>query len=130
MWRRYSPNLRGVALALALALIATIEGCGSGEATALTALDEAPVKGTVKVRGKLLEGGTLHFNASNATRIVGSRSAPIAKDGSFDVKAIVGQNVVTVSAKARTKANFGLEDEEQTIDVKPGENLINIEYMP
>jgi hypothetical protein len=130
MWRRKSPNLKGVALALALALVASIEGCGSGEATALTTLDEAPVKGTVSYRGKLLDGGTLHFNASNAKRIIGPRDAPIAKDGSFNVKALLGQNVVTVSPKTRTKANFGLENEEQTVDVKPGENVIRIEYMP
>jgi hypothetical protein len=116
--------------ALAIALMATLSGCNSGESAAQTALDEAPVKGIVKFKGKLLEGGTLHFNASNAKRIVGARDAPIAKDGSFNVKALLGQNVVTVSPKARTKAVFGLEYEEKTIEVQPGENSIDIEYMP
>jgi hypothetical protein len=117
-------------LAVAVVLITTLAGCASGEAPGETTLDEAQVKGTVKVRGKPLDGGTLHFNPSNAKRVVGARDTTIAKDGSFTVKTLVGQNVVTVTPKKRTKASYGLEYEEKTVEVKSGENSIDIEFIP
>jgi hypothetical protein len=115
---------------MAVVVMATLAGCASGGPPGETTLDEAQVKGTVKVRGKSLDGGTLHFNPSNAKRVVAARDATIAKDGSFTVKTLLGQNVVTVTPKARTKASYGLEYEEKTIEVKSGENSIDIEFIP
>ncbi|AGA24557.1 hypothetical protein [Singulisphaera acidiphila] len=122
--------LDGLAVAAAAVLMTTLAGCASGEAPGMTTLDEAQVKGTVKVRGKLLDGGTLHFNPSNAKRVVGARDTTIAKDGSFIVKTLLGQNVVTVTPKTRSKAFYGLEYEEKTVEIKPGENAIDIEFIP
>jgi hypothetical protein len=114
------------AVAAALALT----GCGSGAPYVDGSLEEATVKGTVKVRGKFLDGGEVHFNPSNSKRPVGGRDAPIAKDGTFTVKTLVGLNVVTVTPpQARKKAQYGLEYEEKTVDVKSGENTVTLEYL-
>ncbi|SIO36113.1 hypothetical protein SAMN05444166_4092 [Singulisphaera sp. GP187] len=117
-------------VAVAAVLMTTLAGCGSRETPGETTLDEAQVKGTAKFHGKTLDGGTLHFNASNAKRVVGARDATIEKDGTFTIKTLVGQNVVTITPKSRTKATYGLEYEEKTIEVKSGENPIDIEFMP
>jgi len=97
--------------------------------------EEATVKGTVKVRGKLVDGGDLHFNASNPNRKVETRDAAIGKDGSYTVKAYLGLNIVTLTPpKARTKAQgrdfFGVGYEEKPVDVKSGENEVNLEFLP
>ncbi|WZO97825.1 hypothetical protein EP7_004877 [Isosphaeraceae bacterium EP7] len=118
------------AAAMAFALMTAASGCNSGGSPGGTTSDEAKVAGKVTFRGKVLDGGTLHFNASMPGRIVGSRDAPISKDGSYTIKALAGQNVVTITPKTRTKATFGLEDEEKTLQVQAGENSLNLDFMP
>jgi hypothetical protein len=116
----------------AAALSAALAGCGSGTPRVDGTLEEVTVSGTVKVRGKPLNGGEVHFNPSNSRRRVGGRDAPIGKDGRYSVKTLRGQNVVTVTPPnaARTKAYFGLEYEEKALDLNPGENTIDLEFFP
>lgn len=120
------------------ALVAAIVGCDSSAAPYVEgSQDEATVKGTIKVKGKLMPGGTIHFNASNSKRIVPARDARIGPDGSFSLKAYVGQNIVTVSPprKNRTEIKnrdyFGLEYADKYVEIKAGEdNLLDIDLTP
>ncbi|AGA27877.1 hypothetical protein [Singulisphaera acidiphila] len=108
-------------------------GCNSGTPYAESSLQETTVKGVIQVHGKPLGGGEVHFNPGNLNRKVGGRNAPIAKDGSYTLTTLVGQNIVSVSPpqnKARSKDIVGLEYEEKTVDLKPGENTQNIDFLP
>ena len=98
-------------------------------------LEDATVTGTVKVRGKLLQGGELNFNAVNPNRRVLARKAEISKDGTYTAKAYLGVNIVTVvppkpKDKKEGKDFFGVNSEERTITVNPGENTADLEFLP
>jgi hypothetical protein len=115
-------------------LLTVLAGC-SAASDRESSLEEATVTGTVKVRGKLLDGGELNFNAVNPNRRVDMRKAAIGKDGTFTAKAYIGQNMVTVTPpKPRTKQQakdfFGVNYEEKSITVKAGENTENLEFLP
>jgi hypothetical protein len=121
-------------LAATATMVTALSGCGKPSYLE-GSTEEATVKGTVKVRGKLVDGGELHFNASNPSRKVETRDAAIGKDGTYTVKAYVGLNIVTLSPpKARTKAQdrafFGVGYDEKGIDVKSGDNEVNLEFLP
>jgi hypothetical protein len=121
--------------ALLLLVVIAPAGCDSGKPPVEDSLEEATVKGTVKVRGKPLDGGEIVFNPSNPKRIVPARIAPIGKDGSYTVKALIGLNIVTATPpKARNRsqgrATFGLEYDEKSVDVKPGESTVDLDFLP
>jgi hypothetical protein len=123
----------GGQLALA-ALLATIAGCSAAPERE-GSLEEATVKGTVKLHGTPMNAGVLHFYATNPNRKVETRDATIGKDGTYNVKAFVGLNTVTVTKpKTRTpkegQVYFGLEYEEKSVVVKSGENEVNFEFLP
>ena len=126
---------RHVAWPIALAaVLTTLSGC-SAASDREGSLEEATVTGTVKVRGKLLEGGELNFNAVNPNRRVDTRKAAIGKDGTFTAKAYLGQNIVTVfPPKARNKQQgkefFGVNYEEKTNHVTSGENKADLDILP
>ncbi|SIO57208.1 hypothetical protein SAMN05444166_5361 [Singulisphaera sp. GP187] len=114
-------------------MVLILGGCNSGAPYAESSLQETSVKGVIKVHGKPLEGGEVHFNPANVNRKVGGRNAPIAKDGSFTLRTLVGQNIVSVSPpteKARGKDVVGLEYEEKSVELKPGENTLDFEFLP
>jgi hypothetical protein len=121
---------------VSLAALATIgSGCGSRTPYLVGSTEQATVKGTVKVRGKLVDGGELHFNASNPNRKVDTRNATVGKDGTYTVQAYVGLNVVSLTPpKARNKAQsrefFGVEYDEKGINVRSGENTVDLEFLP
>jgi hypothetical protein len=117
------------------ALLTAPSGCGSGAPYVEGSTDEATVQGTAKVQGKLLEGGTLHFNASNPKRNVATRDATIGKDGTYTVKAYIGLNIVSVTPpkprnKQQGKDFHGLEYEEKSVNVRSGENTVDLEFLP
>src|SRR5262249_16879264 len=60
-------------------------GCDDGKPAVDTSKREATVSGTVKVKGKLADGGFVLFNASNSERIVPHKKAEISKDGTYTV---------------------------------------------
>ncbi len=120
----------GIGLALA-----TLSACSSTPELE-SSLEEASVTGTVKVHGKLLEGGELHFSAVNPNRKVEVRNTPIAKDGTFTTKALIGLNTVTVTPpkprnKKQDKEFFGVNSDERTVVVKSGEeNTAELDFLP
>jgi hypothetical protein len=116
-------------------LLYILVGCSSGTPYVEGSLEEAIVKGTVKVRGKPFSEGEIHFSPVNSKRQVAARDAPIAQDGSFTIKTLLGPNTVTVTppkarAKLRSKEYFGLEYEEKSVDVKSGDNTVDLEFLP
>jgi hypothetical protein len=126
---------RRIAARVALAAFLTaFFGC-SAEPDRESSTEDATVTGTVKVRGKLLQGGELNFNAVNPNRKVYVRKAAIGKDGSYTAKAYIGLNIVTVfPPKPRNKAEgkefFGINYEEKSVTVKSGENTADLEFLP
>jgi hypothetical protein len=115
------------------ALITILAGCGTTPYLE-SSTQAATVKGTVKVRGKLIDGGDLHFNASNPNRRVETCDASVGKDGTYTVKAYVGLNIVTLTPpKARTqaqdKAFFGVGYDEKPVEVKSGENTADLDFL-
>jgi hypothetical protein len=118
----------------AVLLIALTAGCDSGAPAVEGSLEEATVTGTVKVRGKPLDGGEIVYNPSNPKRIVPARVAPIGEDGTYTVKALVGLNTVTANppkAKNRNqgRATFGLEYDEKSVTVKAGDNTVDLNFL-
>ncbi len=123
----------GVRIGLA-AILTALSGC-SAAPDRENSLEEATVTGTVKVRGKLLDGGELNFNAVNPNRKVVMRKAAIGKDGTYTAKAYLGLNTVTVfPLKPRNKQEgkdfFGVNYEERSVTVKSGENTADLEFLP
>jgi hypothetical protein len=115
-------------------LVTALSGC-SAAPDRESSLEEATVTGTVKVRGKLLDGGELHFSAVNPNRRVDPRNTAVGKDGNYSAKAYIGRKLVTVTPrKPRNKKEgqefFGVNSEEKSIDVKPGENTADLEVLP
>jgi len=118
--------------------VLTIAGCDStGTPPVEGSQEEVSVKGTVKVKGKLLPGGTIHFNASNSARMVPSRDAEIQPDGTFTGKAYVGQNMITVSPPRKNRLEiknrdfFGLEYVDKAVEIKSGEeNQLDLDLTP
>jgi hypothetical protein len=115
-------------------LFTALAGCSAAPERE-SSTEEATVKGTVKLHGKPMNAGVLHFNANNPSRTVKNRDATIGKDGTYSVQAFVGLNTVTVTPpKTRTAkegvAYFGLEYEEKTVVVKSGENTADVEFLP
>jgi hypothetical protein len=110
---------------LASTLLVAACGCGSGAPPVESSTREATVKGTIKVRGKLVGGGNIIFQPSNPSRVVASRKAPIGKDGSYSVTTMVGQNNVIIESPEVMRA--GLTTEMIQFDVKDGENVKDIE---
>jgi hypothetical protein len=123
---------------MTLAILTLIVGCDSSSAPYVEgSQEEATVKGTVKIKGKLVPGGTIHFNASNSKRMVGSRDAEVKPDGSYTLKAYVGQNIVTLTPPRKNRSEiknrdyFGLEYVDKYVEVKPGEeNVFDLDLTP
>jgi hypothetical protein len=115
---RYGP-WRGVGVAAAaVALLACTWGCRSGDAPTETGT-EATVKGTVKWRNKPMTKGLVRFKRSHADRRTAlARTAEIHRDGSYELAAPVGRNVVEV-----TGPKFYASKE---FDVKDGTNRFDI----
>jgi hypothetical protein len=113
-----------------MVLLASCWGCGSGAPAVSTSDEEGTVKGTVTFKGKPVTEGTVSFDPSNVKRRdAAPRSAPIAKDGTYSVKTLVGDN--------RVRASFpGLEADRQSSEVeliyyvKPGENTYDLVLPP
>jgi hypothetical protein len=116
------------------ALLTALCGCSTPPDRQST-LEEATLKGTVKVRGKFLQGGELSFNAVNPNRRVDVRKATISKDGRYETKVYIGQNIVTVvPPKPRNtqegKDFFGVNYEEKPVNVAAGENTADLDFLP
>jgi len=115
-------------------LVAAINGCSSNPAaSALTSsVEEATLKGTVRVNGKLVDNGTLSFRTAHINRPNSpTKNANINKDGTYSVTTVVGENYVEVACKEmNTREAKRFRGQEQLIMVKSGENAVDIEIPP
>ena len=116
---------------LALALWMAGAGCGNPFSSSM---EEATVKGIVRVRGKPVTNGQISFRALNVNRRnAPTKNAPIGKDGSYKVNALVGENSVTVVCKELfTRQNQNLMDLEdgQMVKIQAGDNTLDIDLPP
>jgi len=114
-------------LAIATAFLAAAWGCGEGTPAVSSSSEKVQVKGTVTLKGKPLSGGQIIFDPANINR----RDAPVAtlelgKDGTFSGETLAGENAVMVHGPAIDKSP-DLSANRQIIDLKSGENTVNID---
>jgi len=108
-------------------------GCDeyAGAPPVSTSTEEADVTGIVKLRGKPINNGTVLFHSANIRRATQDRSVKIGQDGSYSIKAYLGQNTVKVDCKELlSPKNRQFQDFEQQVDVQSGSNTIDIDINP
>ena len=108
-------------------------GCDfSGAPAVPTSTEEAEVKGTVRVRGKRVNNGTIVFHTANIKRATKDVLAKINQDGTFTAKTVVGPCTVLVDCKELgSKNNLELQEAaEQAVTIGPGSNELNIKIPP
>jgi len=118
---------------VAVALLIACGGCDPyGVPSVSSSLEETDVKGTVRVRGKPVNNGSVVFNAANVRRPdVGLRQAPINKDGTYAIRTLVGENSVQVSCKELyTAKNRMFAENESFLMAESGENVFDIDLPP
>lgn len=118
-----------LAPALALALASGVSGCFSEAPPISGSMEEATVKGTVRVRGKPVNNGIVSFRCANVNRPgVALKEAKIGKDGTYSVTTLLGENFVEVSCKELfTPKNRVLVENERMVKVGRGENTIDLD---
>jgi hypothetical protein len=92
-------------------------------------MEEATVKVTVRVHGKPVNNGSVVFNCVNIRRPNATMpQANINKDGTYEIKTLVGQNYVELSCKElATAKNRVYADTQIPVMVKSGENTIDLD---
>ncbi len=118
---------QGLLLMVAAAVLVATWGCGGGAPAVSSSSEKVQVKGTVTLKGKPLKGGEILFDPANINR----KDAPVARlpigdDGSFSGETLSGENAVMVSGPAIQKSP-DLSANRQVIDLKSGENTVNID---
>jgi len=102
-------------------------GCGSGAPRAESSMTEASVTGTVSEQGKPVTQGKVISDPSNVNRKAEvARSADIRKDGTYEVKTLIGANRVTVSIPAKTMKKGSSPYVQRICDVQAGSNTFDI----
>jgi hypothetical protein len=128
MTRRFAAGSLALVLALALS-----GGCGDNVSSTVSgSMEEATVKGTVRVRGKPVNNGMITFRTSNINRPNAPlKEAKINKDGTYTITTLVGGNMVEVTCKEVLSArNRDLIENERMVQVQPGENTIDVDIPP
>jgi hypothetical protein len=119
-----------IAVSLCATALAASWGCGDERPAVESSMAEATVRGTVRIKGKLATRGTVTFDPSNYLRKdAAARSARIAKDGTYSVTTLVGENTVMVQSPDLGR-NSRLAYNEQTFVVKDGTNTFDIDLSP
>jgi hypothetical protein len=104
---------------------------GCSEASGPTPEAElATVHGVVKFKGKPVVKGLIRFEATGAGRSPQLQSAPIAANGTYSAKTLIGPNTVTFVLAEAAKAGLSLADVKLTLDAKPGDNVFDAELPP
>ena len=111
-----------------LLAVALAQGCDDGKPRVDTSMTEATVSGTVSVRGKPAEGGTILFNPSNSERIVATRSAAIGPDGKYTITTLTGGNQVSFDGEVAHK-NPGVGLAREFVDVRTGANTADFDLL-
>ena len=131
-------------LVLGLVVVAAAAGCGSKKI--------AQVRGTVRVAGAPVKGGVLIFGPVGDGKVGRPASATINPDGSFTLGtdrvgdgALIGRHHVVftpppqqLTEQQRSDPNFiapppeyfGMIPKEAEVEVKVGQNTVEIELMP
>jgi hypothetical protein len=116
--------------ALVLVAAMTGAGCGGGVPAVSTSKTEAAVHGKVIVRGKPVAKGLVWFDPANYRRKdVAARSAEVAKDGTYSITTLIGENSVRYEGPA-TGGSRELDGAIQGFDVKEGENQFDLVLPP
>jgi hypothetical protein len=126
---------RRVAIACTVAiLLVSAVGCGSNPAASGlgSSMEEAMVHGTVRVNGKPVNNGMVRFRTAPGNQPnPETRTGDIRPNGSYSVKAVIGENYVEVTCKElNTKQNRKSVENKQLIMVKSGDNAVDIEIPP
>jgi hypothetical protein len=94
-----------------------------------SSLEEATVKGTVRLHGKVIDNGNIVFHCANIKRPnAGVRETSIGKDGAYSVQTLVGGNTVELQCrelrdpKTRRPIPYELH-----FDVESGENTLDMD---
>jgi hypothetical protein len=112
---------------LMLVSMAVVSGC-SGEVPLDTTTTEGTVKGTIKVRGKTMRGGSVTLDPTGGRKTVeGAKTFPVKDDGTFEGTTIIGKNRVRIGGPAITKEpTLGYASKE--IEVKSGDNPVDLDF--
>jgi hypothetical protein len=124
-----SPDSRwapACASLIALLCALTIGGCSSGAPYAESSRTEGTVSGLVTLQGKPVTTGKVVFDPANINRPnEPAATAEIRKDGTFEVKTLIGANRVTVAIPGgHTKA--GSPYVQKICEVRAGSNTFDI----
>jgi hypothetical protein len=92
--------------ALALWLTAC-SGCNDGAPSASSSTSQATVHGIVKIDGTPASGGKITFRSANIARKTPDVTAEVGEDGSYTIKAYVGENQIRVTPGADKKKRKG-----------------------
>jgi hypothetical protein len=119
---------------VAVVVLIAYTGCDphAGAPPVESSMEEANVKGTVRVRGKPVNNGTIRFHAANIRRPGATdRTARIERDGTYTTNAFIGPNEVEVTCKELNAPQLRqFRDENPSVLVKSGENTIDIDFPP
>ncbi len=125
MKRRLLPLIVAVPVACLLPAI----GCGDSHPPVDTSLNEAKVRGVIKIKGKpAAGGGQISFNPSNVERKVASFTAKIGDDGSYELTSYTGGNQVKFSGPF-LKDDPGLAMSSRYCDLDSGENVVDFDLL-
>jgi len=115
---------------LLVAAVLACSGCdgGAGGSPAVNSSDEqVSVKGKVARRGKPLAKIEVKFNAANIKRKTAPTATAVTKeDGSYEVKTLVGENLVTLGGPATAK-DPKLQYFTKSLDLKSGDNTVDLD---
>jgi hypothetical protein len=102
-------------------------GCAGGTPSVSSSSEEASVKGTVTIQGKPASGGQITFDPSNINRKDARLyTTKIGPDGTYELKTLVGENVVSVQGPQIDRVP-SLASNELHVDIKSGENTIPVD---
>jgi hypothetical protein len=114
-----------------IGFVIALPGCElqGGAPQVSSSLEEATVKGIVRLRGKVIDNGTIVFHCANIKRTnVGVRETSIRKDGTYTVGTLVGGNTVELHCRElrdpKTRRPIPYESH---FEVEPGENTLDID---
>lgn len=102
-------------------------GCGGAPAVT-SSTTQGTVKGSVTVDGKRASSGAVLFDGANSSRpSLAPVRAEIGKDGTYEVKAFVGSNRVSLSGPALLKMSPAVQLQRLSCEVASGDNSYDID---
>ncbi len=111
-----------------VALLTAFAGCGDLAPAMSSSTEEGTVSGVVKLEGKPVTQGSVHFDpSSNVRKGAQARTATIGKDGTYTVSTLVGQNRVRFS-DVSSKRNVSFEEVGR--DIQSGSQALDFDLMP